>query len=84
MTRSSQYFNWANAADAWFVSPSLQELVWVSQYPHEVEICFPPHTGCEVRGVRVEGAVMVVSVRLSVNMTSPTIEDVVTRMQTSH
>ena len=53
------------------------ELRWLSQYPHEDEILFPPLTGCEVQGIRVEGAVRVVSIRLSVNLTTPTVEQVV-------
>ena len=52
--------------------------------PHEKEILLPPLTGMEVTGVCVEGSVLVLSVRPSVNMTSPTIEAVVSRMQASH
>ena len=50
------------------------DLAWLSQYPNEMEILFPPLTGCEVQSVRVEGAVRVVSVRLSVNLTTRTVE----------
>ena len=50
------------------------DLAWLSQYPNEREILFPPLTGCEVQSVRVEGAVRVVSVRLSVNLTTRTVE----------
>lgn len=38
---------------------------------------FAPLTGLEVLGTRVEGAVMVVSVKLSINLTSATMEQVV-------
>ena len=53
------------------------ELGWISQYPHEEECLFAPLTGLEVQGVVVEGAVLVVQARLSVNLNSLTIEQVV-------
>lgn len=34
-------------------------LRWISQYPHEAEILFNPLTGLEVRGTRIEGALLV-------------------------
>ncbi len=43
---------------------------WLSQYPLEREILFAPLTGLEVTGKKVEGRVLVVSVRLNVNMMS--------------
>ena len=52
---------------------------WLSQYPHEEEILFNPLTGLEVQGTRVEGSALVVQVRLSVNLTALTIEQVGTR-----
>ena len=54
-------------------------LGWLSQYPHESEILFAPMTGLEVLGTRVEGGVIVVETRLSVNLTALTIEQVVSR-----
>ena len=49
------------------------------QYPHEEEICFAPLTGIEVQGIRVQGAVLVVEARLSVNLVALTIEQVVSK-----
>lgn len=54
-----------------------------SQYPAEKEICFAPLTGIEVQNTRVEGNVLVVEARLSVNLTALTIEQVVAKMQRS-
>lgn len=59
------------------------ELQWLSQYPAEQEICFAPLTGVEVQGTRVDGSVLVVEARLSVNLTALTIEEVVAKMQRS-
>jgi len=39
---------------------------WLSQYPKEEEILFPPLTALEVCGTRVEGAVVIVELRPSV------------------
>ena len=47
------------------------------RYPHEREILFAPLTGLEVQGSRVEGSVLVVEVKLSVNLTSLRIEQVI-------
>ncbi|CAK0880935.1 unnamed protein product [Prorocentrum cordatum] len=33
----------------------------LSQYPHEREICFPPLTGMEVLGSRIEGSILYIS-----------------------
>ena len=55
------------------------DLSWLSQYPHEQEICFPPLTGLEVQGTRVDGATLVVEVRASVNLNALTIEEVVAK-----
>lgn len=38
---------------------------WLSQYPNEEEILFPPLTALEVSGTRVEGAVLIVELRPS-------------------
>jgi len=45
------------------------DLSWLSQYPFESEITFPPCTGLEVKGKRVEGSVMVVELAPSVGGT---------------
>jgi len=53
------------------------DLCWLSQYPHECELCFPPLTSMEVMGTRVEGSVLVISLRLNINLTSQTIDEAV-------
>ena len=60
------------------------DLSWLSQYPHEQEILFAPLTGLEVQSTRVENSLIVIVVRLSINLKSVPIEDVVSKMQTSH
>ena len=52
---------------------------WLSQYPYEKEILFGPLTGLEVMGKRIEGSVVVLEVRLSVNLSALTIEQVVSK-----
>jgi hypothetical protein len=49
------------------------ELTWLSQYPHEAEVCFPPVLGLEVQthadgspAKRTEGSVVIVELRPSV------------------
>jgi hypothetical protein len=49
----------------------------LAQYPHEREILFAPLTGLEVQSTHVDGVVMVVAARISVNLTSLTIEQVI-------
>ena len=53
------------------------DIGWLSQYPHEAEILFAPLTGLEVLSLHVEGAVLVVVVKPSVNLASLTIEEVI-------
>ncbi|KAL1498967.1 hypothetical protein AB1Y20_013487 [Prymnesium parvum] len=55
------------------------ELVWISQYPHEAEILFPPLTGLEMSNAEVDVNQLVVSTRLSVNLTALTLEQVVSK-----
>ena len=43
------------------------------------QVCFPPLTGLEVQGTRVEGRTLVVEVRTSVNLQALTIEEVVSK-----
>ena len=45
-----------------------------SQYPHEEECLFAPLTGVEVQGTRIDGAVLIIEARLSVNLNALTIE----------
>ena len=45
-----------------------------SQYPHEREVLFSPLLGVEVLGSRVEGSVLVVQLRVTVNVTALTLE----------
>ena len=52
------------------------DLSIISQYPHEREILFAPLTGLEVQSTRVEGAVLFIAVRLSVNLRSLTFDEV--------
>lgn len=52
------------------------DLGWLSQYPHEKEICLSPLAGMEVIGTSIEGATLVLNVRLNVNMMAATIEQV--------
>ena len=61
------------------------DLSWLSQYPLEQEVMFPPLTGLEFLYHSVEdGHVLVVTVRPSVNLRSLTFEQVVAKMQSSH
>ena len=53
-----------------------------SQYSHEEETLFPPLTGMEVLGTRIENNLLVVETRVSVNLVGLTIEEVPTRTRT--
>ena len=53
------------------------DISFLSQYPFEKEIVFNPLTGLEVRGSRVEDQVVIVEMKLSFNLTSLTIEQVI-------
>eukprot|EP00445_Apocalathium_hangoei_P041850 CAMPEP_0203973722 /NCGR_PEP_ID=MMETSP0359-20131031/99736_1 /ASSEMBLY_ACC=CAM_ASM_000338 /TAXON_ID=268821 /ORGANISM="Scrippsiella Hangoei, Strain SHTV-5" /LENGTH=963 /DNA_ID=CAMNT_0050911887 /DNA_START=80 /DNA_END=2970 /DNA_ORIENTATION=- len=55
------------------------DLRWLSQYPHEAEICFGPLSGLQVIRTRVESSVLIVEVRMNVNMVSMTLEQVVAK-----
>ena len=55
------------------------DLAWLSQYEHEKEILFPPLTGVEVLESRVQGSTLLVMSHLAVNLTSPTLEQVVSK-----
>ena len=52
------------------------DLRWLSMYPFESEVTFGPLAGLEVQSTRVQGGVLVVEVRLSVNLSEGPIEQV--------
>ena len=60
------------------------DIAWLSQYPHEREILMGPLTSLETVNTRVDGALLVVELRCSVNLTSLTIEQVIGKMKQSH
>ena len=49
---------------------------FLSQFPHEEEILFAPLTGMEVESTSIEGDVLLVKAKLTVNMASLTLEQV--------
>lgn len=53
------------------------DISWLSQYPHEKEVLFPPLLGQEMLRSRVDGTTLVMQTRLSLNMLSLTLEQVV-------
>ena len=55
------------------------DLTWLSQYPHEAEVLLPPLTGIEALSVEVEGSMLVLHSRLSLNLASLTLEQVLSR-----
>jgi hypothetical protein len=55
------------------------DLSWLSQYPHEKEVLFPPLTGLEALETEVDGSSLLIITRLSLNMTSLTLEQVLSR-----
>ena len=55
------------------------DLTWLSQYPHEQEVLFPPLTGLEALSTEVDGNSLLVITRLSLNMASLTLEQVLSR-----
>uniref|UniRef100_A0A7S3BLJ3 Uncharacterized protein n=1 Tax=Haptolina ericina TaxID=156174 RepID=A0A7S3BLJ3_9EUKA len=58
------------------------DLQWLSMYPFESEVTFAPLSGLEVQSTRVEGSVLVVELRLSVNHFERPIEQIVGQRQT--
>ena len=60
------------------------DIGWLSQYPYEREILFGPLTGLETLDTRAEGAMLVVRLKSSVNLTSPTLERVIGKMKDAH
>ena len=55
-----------------------------SQYPHECECAFPPRTGHELVGTRVDGTCVVVELRLSNKTHSETLNERITKLKRSH
>ena len=55
------------------------DLSWLSQYPHEREVLLPPLTGIEALDTNVEGGMLVINARLSLNMAALTLEQVLSR-----
>jgi len=61
------------------------EIAWLSQYPHEAEILFAPLAGLEAREMRIDTHplngkhIIIVSMRISINLTNPTIEQVIAK-----
>ena len=55
------------------------DVSWLSQYPHEREVLLPPLTGLEALEHSVEGGVLVIQSRLSLNMAAHTLEQVLSR-----
>ena len=55
------------------------DLSWLSQYPHEREVLLPPLTGIEALGTDVQGGLLVIHSRLSLNLASHTLEQVLSR-----
>ena len=52
------------------------DIGFASQFPHEEEILFAPLTGIEVASTDIDGNVLIVRAKLTVNMTSPTLDQV--------
>eukprot|EP00445_Apocalathium_hangoei_P005925 CAMPEP_0203852806 /NCGR_PEP_ID=MMETSP0359-20131031/8149_1 /ASSEMBLY_ACC=CAM_ASM_000338 /TAXON_ID=268821 /ORGANISM="Scrippsiella Hangoei, Strain SHTV-5" /LENGTH=1009 /DNA_ID=CAMNT_0050769033 /DNA_START=39 /DNA_END=3068 /DNA_ORIENTATION=- len=52
------------------------DISWLSQYGHEKEILFPPLLGMQALSSRVSGRCLIIEVRLSLNLMSETLEQV--------
>ena len=52
------------------------DLGWLSQYPHEQEVLLPPLSGLEATGSSVEGRLLNIHTRLSLNLAAQTLEQV--------
>ena len=59
------------------LAPSLDALR--AEYPHEQEVLLPPLTGIEALSLEVQGTMLVIHSRLSLNLTSHTLEQVLSR-----
>ena len=60
------------------------DISWLSQYPHEKEILFAPLTGIGVHSSRIDGNVLCIDIRLTINLTALPIERVISKLQSSH
>ena len=54
--------------------------LWLPQYPHEREVLLPPLTGIEALGTDVDGSLMIIHSRLSLNLAAHTLEQVLSRL----
>ena len=57
------------------------DVSWLSQYPHEREVLWPPLMGIECLGTKVRAGALVVSARLSLNQMALTLEQVASKRQ---
>eukprot|EP00966_Prymnesium_polylepis_P130877 3026952-Prymnesium_polylepis.1 len=55
------------------------DIGWLSQYPHEAEVLFAPLAGLEVQSSRIDGEVVVLEIRLSINLSSATMDQVIAK-----
>ena len=53
------------------------EMAWISQYPHELEVLFPPLLGVEMTDARVDSDLLVVSIRPTINAMTRTLSQVI-------
>ena len=60
------------------------DLSWISQYPFEQEVVFPPLCALEVSKINVEDGGLVVCLGIKVNPAHAQIEQVVAKMKNSH
>ena len=60
------------------------ELGWLSQYPHEEELAFPPLTQVELHSTRIDGSTIVVHTRVQTPQAEGTSDDMVAKMKNSH
>ena len=60
------------------------DLDWLSEFQGEQEILFAPLTGLELRGSRVEDAVLIYEAVLTINLNAKTLEQVVAKMRRAH
>eukprot|EP00325_Prymnesiales_sp_UTEX-LB-985_P016966 CAMPEP_0174755368 /NCGR_PEP_ID=MMETSP1094-20130205/106211_1 /TAXON_ID=156173 /ORGANISM="Chrysochromulina brevifilum, Strain UTEX LB 985" /LENGTH=715 /DNA_ID=CAMNT_0015961257 /DNA_START=10 /DNA_END=2157 /DNA_ORIENTATION=+ len=77
---------WAKQADAMTIFEMQMgmidrgaELGWVSMYPHEKECLFPPLTGVEALRADVDGMMLNIKARMSINLSAQTLEQVLSR-----
>lgn len=54
-------------------------LEWLSQYTHEKEVLLPPLVGWETFKTRVEGPLLIVTLRMTLNQKARTIDEMLQR-----